>query len=106
MTGIAAEKKDESATICLKRLVNGMFGVHTGDTHNIPNLQGVEFASDRGYMTTTLAFEYLLAGGADIIGTVKRALCWPFTYQQKEKEGDKRTFVDVKGAPSLQLAQK
>ena len=99
--GVAAEKKGESANVCFRRLVNGIFGCHTGDTSQLPNLQSVEFASDRGYMTAALAFEYLLAAGGSFIGTVKRAGCWPFTYLQKLKETDKRTLLVVKGAPTL-----
>ena len=51
----------------------------------------------------SLVFLYLLACGAHIIGTVKRALCWPFTYDQYVKPNDKRTVVESKGAPTIFL---
>ena len=66
-------------------------------------MTAVDVASDQGYMTTKLAFEFLLAGGANIIGTVKRAPCWPFTFDQHLKEHDKQSCVDTKGSPSLFL---
>ena len=61
---MAAKKLGESTNICFKQLVNSTFGANTGDHHYIPDLQGVECSSDRGYMTVFLAFEYLLAAGA------------------------------------------
>ena len=80
-----------------------MFGSNTGECGNA-DLQNVEIASDRGYMTPSLVFLYLLACGSQIVGTVKRALCWPYTYSQKiTKSNDKRTLLDVKGAPTLFL---
>ena len=51
-----------------------------------------------------LVFEYILACGADVVGTCKRmAVCWPFTYNQTLKENDKRTMIDMNGAPTLFL---
>ena len=55
-------------------------------------------------MTPSLVFLYLLACGSHIVGTVKRALCWPYTYSQKiTNPNDKRTLLVVKGAPTLFL---
>ena len=54
-------------------------------------------------MTGKLAFEFLLAGGANIIGTVKRIPCWPWTFQQNLRKDDKRSLVEIKGSPSLFL---
>ena len=79
-----------------------MFRSNTDEDGNA-DLQNVEVASDRGYMTPSLVFLYLLACGAHIIGTVKRALCWPFTYDQNVKPNDKQTVVKSKGAPTLFL---
>ena len=52
-------------------------------------------------MIPSLAFDYILANGGDLVGTVKRMTqCWTFTYNQTKKPNDKRTVVDVKGAPT------
>ena len=98
--GVAAEKIGESSFICFTRLFNFMFGTNSGG-QNVPNMQNVEIASDRGYMTIGLVFAYLITAGADLIGTVKRALSWPFTYDQKLGANDKHTKVESKGAPAL-----
>ena len=93
------EKKKDSTVGCLKRSLDSLF-CQNGET----NLRNVSIHSDRGYMIPNLVFEYLIASGADIVGTVKRmAQCWPFTYDQKLKENDGRTLVDTKGAPTLYL---
>ena len=96
--GVIAERKGDSSYICFKRLMNFLFGSNTGDEYDIADMTDVDIASDRGYMTTKLAFEFLLAGGANIIGTVKRAPCWPFTFDQHLKEHDKRSCIDTKGS--------
>ena len=55
-------------------------------------------------MIPNLVFEYLIASGAEVVGTVKRmAQCWPFTYDQVLKENDRRTLVGGKGAATLYL---
>ena len=51
----------------------------------------------------SLVFKYLLQFGADVLGTVKRAAGWPFTYDQNLKESDKRTLLSKKGASTLFL---
>ena len=79
-----------------------LFRSNSGENGNA-DLQNIEVASDRGYMTPSLVFLYLLACGAMVIGTVKRALCWPYTYSQKTTESDKRTKIEPKGSPSLFL---
>jgi hypothetical protein len=53
-------------------------------------------------MTPSLVYNYLLAQGAHIVGTTKRALCWPFTFAQKvDPDKDKRTDVGTKGPQAL-----
>ena len=55
-------------------------------------------------MLPSTVFEYLIGNGAEVVGTTKRmAKCWPFTFQQKLKDNDPRTLVDVRGAPTLYL---
>lgn len=97
--GIAFERVKDSSSTCFKRILNFLFG-KDGQS----NLRNVHVHSDRGYMIPTIVFEYLIANGAEVCGTVKRmAQCWPFTYNQALKPSDKRTLVDVKGAPTLFL---
>ena len=39
-----------------------------------------------------------------MVGTVEQmAQCWPYTFNQKLAEDDKRTLLDTKGAPTLYL---
>ncbi len=97
--GIVFERTKDSTMTCFKRLIDFMFS-QSGQT----NLRNVSIHSDRGYMLPNLVFEYLVSSGAEVLGTIKRmAQCWPFTFKQKLREGDKRTLVDTKGAPSLFL---
>ena len=96
--GVAFERSNDTTASCFQRLLDGMFG--QGGTTNLRN---VYIHSDRGYMLPSLVFKYLIQVGADVLGTVKRCSGWPFTYDQKMKPNDKRTFVDKKGASTLML---
>ena len=97
--GIIFEKSKDSTNQCFKRLLGNLF-----DQGGQTNLRNVSIHSDRGYLIPNLVFEYLLSCGAEVVGTIKRiAQCWPFTYKQVLKETDKRTLIDVKGAPTLFL---
>ena len=96
---IVFERVNSTTLSCFKQCLDGLFG-QDGNA----NLRNVSVHSDRGYMLPNLVFKYLIENGAEVVGTVKRmAQCWPFTYHQKLKEGDKRTLVEVKGAPTLLL---
>ena len=97
--GIAFEKMKDSSGICVKRILNFLFN-YGGET----NLRNVIVHSDRGYLVPEIVFLFLLACGAQVLGTTKRlAKCWPFTYSQKVGESDKRTLLSEKGAPTLFL---
>lgn len=52
-------------------------------------------------MTPSVVFQFLLAAGAHFVGTTIRCLYWLFTYQQKMRENNRRTEVEVAGAASL-----
>ena len=96
---VSFEKTDDSTSSCFVKCLDGLFG-----QSGTANLRNVSVHSDRGYMLPNLVFEYLLAYGAEVVGTVRRmAQCWPFTYQQTLKESDERTLIDVRGSPSLFL---
>ena len=97
--GIVFEKTKDTTAQCFKRVLDFLF-----DEGGNTNLRNVSLHSDRGYMVPNVVFEYLIASGAEVVGTVKRmAQCWPFTYDQKLKSSDKRTLIDTKGAPTLFL---
>jgi hypothetical protein len=97
---IAFERTGDTCLECMKRILGGLFGCMS----SFPDLRNVHIHSDRGYMYPDMVFEFLLKQGAEVLGTCKRmAQCWPFTYNQKMKENDKRTWIDVKGAPTLFL---
>ena len=97
--GIVFERTRDSTLDCFKRILDFLF-CQNGET----NLRNVSVHSDRGYMIPNLVFEYLISSGAEVVGTVKRmAQCWPFTYDQTLKEGDRRTLIDPKGAATLFL---
>ena len=97
--GIVFERTKDTSYSCFKRLLDFLFG---GDGST--NLRSVYVHSDRGYMLPNIVFEYLLACGAEVLGTVKRmANCWPFTYNQNVKESDKRTVIDPKGGTTLYM---
>lgn len=95
--GICIERKNDSATECFKRLLTTLFSRHGAvDLHNCV------VASDRGYMLPKLVFDFLIANGSNIVGTVKRSLdCWPFTFEQKLKDNDKRKKIETNGPPTL-----
>lgn len=96
---IAIERKDDSATKCLTRMLTYLFG-----SSGSVDLQNIDVHSDRGYMVRATV-DFFLEHGANFVGTIKRlAKCWPFTFnQQVNPKSDGRTVVDVKGAPTLFL---
>ena len=96
---IVFERTKDSCLDCMKKVLDFMFG-HAGEA----DLRNVSIHSDRGYMYPDMVFGYLLSQGAEVVGTCQRmAQCWPFTFKQKRKEHDKRTHIDVNGAPTLFL---
>ena len=95
--GIIFERSKDSTFDCFSRLLKFLF-----ERNGICDLQNILIASDRGYMIPNTVFNFLIANGADFIGTVKRmANCWPFTFDQKVKPNDKRRMVETKGPPTL-----
>ena len=97
--GITFEKKSDSADICFKRILAEQFSLGRGTD---PILCNVILASDRGYMLPKLVFNYLIKHGGDFIGTTKRTKeCWPFTFNQKPSQNDKRKLIDLPGTACL-----
>ena len=53
-------------------------------------------------MLPKLVFNYLIKFGGDFIGTTKRTKeCWPFTFNQKPSQNDKRKHIDLPGTACL-----
>ena len=95
--GIIIERKKDSTLECFRRLLRFLF-----ETNGNIDLRNVLVASDRGYMLPKAVFDFLVANGCNVVGTVKRSLeCWPFTFDQKQKENDARKKIDTKGPPTL-----
>ena len=95
--GIIFERKKDSTFDCFKRLLTFLF-----ERNGVCDLRNVLLASDRGYMVPNNVFNFLIVNGANFVGTVKRmAQCWPFTFDQKTSENDKRRKVETKGPPTL-----
>ncbi len=91
------EKIMDSTGCCYERIFNFMFGMN-----GTIDLRNVNVHSDRGYSLPSVVFELLIKNGANVCCTIKRYLqCWPFTYNQKRSANDKRTHIDVDGAPTL-----
>jgi hypothetical protein len=100
IVAVTWERVGDTSTSCYKRIIQSQFGNGHGSSLP-PDLSGLLFASDRGYWSTELLFEYLLKSNADIHGTVKRCPWFPFTYQQVLEKNDTRTTVPVKGMRTL-----
>lgn len=102
--GVSFERVKDKTVTCYKRIFASMFGVHGGDEVDLLN---VNVHSDRGYTFPSIVFDYLIACGANVVGTVKRSVqCWPYNFSQRNVDpNDKRTYVDAKGAPTLYLKQ-
>ena len=95
--GIAIEKKKDSTMECFKRLLKFIF-----ETNGSIDLRNVLVASDRGYMVPKAVFDFLIANGGNVVGTVKRSLeCWPFTFDQKMEESGNRSKIETRGPPTL-----
>ena len=44
----------------------------------------------------------MTANGCNVVGTVKYSLeCWPFTFDQKQRQSDARKKIDTKDPPTL-----
>ena len=96
--GLAFETINDSSTSCFKRILNTVFG----DGSDKPNLRNVRVHSDRDYFNPANVFDYITSCNGHLLGTTKRSIqCWPFTYNQKKREGDTRTHLDTFGSPTL-----
>lgn len=66
--------------------------------NKIPNLHNTIIGFDRGYNGFLKLVSYILRCGGHTFGTSKRALHNIFTYDQKQREWDKRIFRNKEGA--------
>jgi hypothetical protein len=76
---VAFQREGETVVTCTRRLINDIYGKHTGQAIRLHN---VSFFMDRGYWNAKVFFD-LLDKGADIHGTVKRMDWIPITYVKK-----------------------
>jgi hypothetical protein len=76
---VVFQREGESVVECTRRLINDVYGKHTGQTIR---LRKVSFFMDRGYWNAKVFFD-LLDKGANIHGTVKRMDWVPLTYVKK-----------------------
>jgi hypothetical protein len=76
---VVFQREGETVVACTQRLINDIYGKHTGQTMRLHN---VSFFMDRGYWNARVLFD-LLDKGADIHGTVKQMEWVPFTYVKK-----------------------
>ena len=65
-----------------------------------PNLHNTLVSMDRGYVAPTL-FDFIMASGADILGTIKRSPMFPFTYDQTLGNGDTRQLIPKNGLKTI-----
>lgn len=94
---IQIERIGDTTAECFERLLKKLF-----QRGGKCDLRNVLLASDRGYMLPSTVFNFLIANGADFVGTTKRtAQCWPFTYEQRVKTGDPRRKLEVSGPATL-----
>ena len=90
----AFERMRDTTQSCYERCVQNAYGNNKGD--GLPNLDNIVFASDRGYWISTLLFLFILAAGAEVIGTIKRTGWFPFTYNRKNEPG-KPMNIETRG---------
>ena len=82
-----------------------------GALDGLPDLRNVSIFSDRGYLLASLVWGFILAAGAHIVGTIKRAPSWPFNFIKGDSDDnpsstrirkrDSRTFISSKGTTAL-----
>jgi hypothetical protein len=94
--GIEWERCFDTTTTATKRIISSQLSPMSGENEP-PMLMNTEFAMDRGYITPSLLYDFLIPTGADVLGTVKRSPMFPFTYEEKMSQSDTRQSVDPAG---------
>jgi hypothetical protein len=103
--GIEWERRNDTTTTATKRIIASQLSPISGENEP-PMLLNTEFAMDRGYITPSLLYDFLIPTGADVLGTVKRSQMLPFTFEQKMSQGDTRQSVDPAGFKTLFIKKK
>ena len=97
------EREQDTVASCFMRMSSDMFG--QGNTQGLPNLTGITYASDHGYWTPDLLFNFVLKAGADVIGTIKRSPWFPFNYVEgktsKKDASDPQLMTPKEGWKSM-----
>lgn len=99
------EEKGSTAVSCYREVFNTLFPSLDNARDALPDLDGVMNYSDRGYTIAETVFDFLLAAGADFNNTVKRIAPFPFVWDMKVAESDKRTLLDARGGMTLFLKE-
>ena len=99
--GIAWERlSDDTTASATERLIRTQLSPMSG-LNGPPMLSNTQFCMDRGYWAPALLFDFLTPSGADVLGTVKRCPMFPFTYDQRLAQNDKRQLIDTNGFKAL-----
>jgi hypothetical protein len=98
--GIEWERRNDTTATATKRIIAGQLSPMSGENEP-PMLMNTEFAMDRGYITPSLLYDFLIPTGADVLGTVKRSPMFPFTFDQKLSQSDTRQLIDPAGFKTL-----
>jgi hypothetical protein len=99
--GIALERlSDDTTASATERLIRTQLSPMSG-LNGPPMLSNTQFCMDRGYWAPALLFDFLTPSGADVLGTVKRCPMFPFTYDQRLAQNDKRQLIDTNGFKAL-----
>lgn len=81
------QRESETVVSCMSRMVEAIFGRHTGRADLIDN---TTFFMDRGYWNAKVFFD-LLDKGADVHGTILKRMDWvPLSYTKKKETSDEK----------------
>jgi hypothetical protein len=99
--GIEWERSnDDTTAAATERLIRTQLSPMSGQS-GPPMLSNTQFCMDRGYWLPSLLYDFFTPSGADILGTVKRSPMFPFTYEQRLAQNDRRQLIDTGGFKAL-----
>ena len=93
--GLRAHTVDDSNKSCVQKILSSQFKDRDRD---FPDLRNVTVAIDRGYGDDSSLLSWIVSMGGSVIGTMKRTLWAPFTWDQSKRfPSDKRIFEKTSG---------
>ena len=93
---ISTERENKNTIDCVEECFLAAFPKR--NDNRVPNLNKIIVGFDRGYNGFLLLVAFILKCGGNTFGTSKRALHNVYTYDQKKRDWDKRTFKSKEGA--------